>query len=135
MGFLKCKSCGGFYELQPGESPDQFESCHCGGELEYYNSRGQKKKYAPIRHGGRSRSKSSADSFIIVMILAGIVLMGVFLVYPFVMMFGGMVFFDWKFNGGLSAGGYVIIILLMGLVGSAVFTGYHLFKIILRANS
>ena len=29
--FLVCKKCGGYYELQPGESPDDFDKCECGG--------------------------------------------------------------------------------------------------------
>lgn len=34
-GYLYCRDCGGYYKLQPGESPDDFDSCHCGGELKY----------------------------------------------------------------------------------------------------
>ena len=36
MGYLICDKCGGYYELQPGESPDDFtDECGCGGNLEY----------------------------------------------------------------------------------------------------
>lgn len=34
-GFLVCSSCGGFYKLQEGESPFDFESCECGGKLKF----------------------------------------------------------------------------------------------------
>ena len=34
-GYLFCKNCGNYYKLQPGESPDDFDLCECGGELEY----------------------------------------------------------------------------------------------------
>ncbi|ADZ09383.1 hypothetical protein Metbo_1139 [Methanobacterium lacus] len=34
-GYLLCDKCGGYYELQPGESPDDFEECECGGNLRY----------------------------------------------------------------------------------------------------
>ncbi|BDZ70373.1 protease htpX [Methanobacterium petrolearium] len=35
-GYLICEKCGGYYELQPGESPDDFtDECECGGKLEY----------------------------------------------------------------------------------------------------
>jgi heat shock protein HtpX len=34
-GYLVCDKCGGYYELQPGESPEDFEQCQCGGKLEY----------------------------------------------------------------------------------------------------
>jgi Rad3-related DNA helicase len=36
MGFLVCEKCGGYYKLQSGESPDDFEECQCGGRLKYY---------------------------------------------------------------------------------------------------
>lgn len=34
MRYLICYKCGGHYELQPGESPEDFEdNCECGGVL------------------------------------------------------------------------------------------------------
>jgi len=39
MGYLICDKCGGFYELQIGESPEDFDlTCNCGGELKFYKS-------------------------------------------------------------------------------------------------
>lgn len=38
MGFLKCKSCGGYYKLQGEESPDDFGACRCGGSLKHVRS-------------------------------------------------------------------------------------------------
>lgn len=36
MGYLQCDKCGGYYELQEGESPDDFsDTCECGGKLKY----------------------------------------------------------------------------------------------------
>jgi hypothetical protein len=38
-GYLVCNKCEGYYELQPGESPDDFsDECECGGKLEYRDS-------------------------------------------------------------------------------------------------
>lgn len=35
-GFLVCKKCGYFYQLQPGESADDYiEQCECGGKLTF----------------------------------------------------------------------------------------------------
>ncbi|MCE7698420.1 MAG: zinc ribbon domain-containing protein, partial [Methanobacterium paludis] len=34
-GYVVCEKCGGYYELEEGESPDDFESCSCGGKLKY----------------------------------------------------------------------------------------------------
>ena len=48
MRYLKCKSCGGFYELQEGELPENFEVCQCGGELEFHDEGGPKGKRRKI---------------------------------------------------------------------------------------
>ncbi|MEN4017175.1 MAG: hypothetical protein PQ975_02800 [Methanobacterium sp.] len=34
-GYLMCKECNGYYKLEEGEFPDDFDKCQCGGELEY----------------------------------------------------------------------------------------------------
>ncbi|OPX58012.1 MAG: hypothetical protein A4E25_01881 [Methanobacterium sp. PtaB.Bin024] len=34
-GFLVCEKCGGYYELQPGESQEDFVACECGGDLKH----------------------------------------------------------------------------------------------------
>jgi len=35
-GYLICDTCGGYYELQPGESKDDFsDECECGGKIRY----------------------------------------------------------------------------------------------------
>ena len=35
MPYLICQRCGGYYELEEDESPDDFDTCHCGGPLTY----------------------------------------------------------------------------------------------------
>ena len=35
MGYLVCKDCGDYYELQPGETANDFDRCQCGGKLIY----------------------------------------------------------------------------------------------------
>jgi hypothetical protein len=35
MGYLNCKKCNRYYELQEGESPKDFDKCQCGGDLKY----------------------------------------------------------------------------------------------------
>lgn len=38
-GYLVCNVCGGYYELQPDEKPDDFsDECECGGTLSHQNS-------------------------------------------------------------------------------------------------
>ncbi|HII83962.1 MAG TPA: hypothetical protein HA271_03790 [Methanobacterium subterraneum] len=37
-GYLVCEKCYGYYQLQPGESPDDFsDTCECGDHLIYKN--------------------------------------------------------------------------------------------------
>lgn len=38
MPYLVCEKCGGYYELQEGESLDKFSECQCGGSLTYVDS-------------------------------------------------------------------------------------------------
>ena len=38
MGYLICNTCLGYYELQEGESPEDFDACHCYGTLVYCSS-------------------------------------------------------------------------------------------------
>ncbi len=33
LGYLECDNCKGYYELQNGESPEDFSKCECGGKL------------------------------------------------------------------------------------------------------
>lgn len=36
MSYLGCDKCGGYYELQPSESPEDFsDECECGGTLKH----------------------------------------------------------------------------------------------------
>ena len=35
-GYLVCGECGGYYELQEGEDPEDFTECECGGQLIFY---------------------------------------------------------------------------------------------------
>jgi hypothetical protein len=42
-GYLVCQKCGGYYKLQSGELPEDYDVCQCGGELEYHPSKNLKK--------------------------------------------------------------------------------------------
>ncbi len=35
MPYLICQNCGGYYQLDDDESPEDFDSCSCGGKLIY----------------------------------------------------------------------------------------------------
>jgi hypothetical protein len=54
MPYLICQNCGGYYQLDDDESPEDFDSCQCGGKLiysEYLESKsrmGKKKFYGAL---------------------------------------------------------------------------------------
>jgi len=60
--YLVCEKCGGRYTLKKGESLEDFESCHCGGRLNYA------KEYFKLNSS--SKSKIFSHSFLLVIILA-----------------------------------------------------------------
>ena len=37
-GYIVCEKCRGYYKLEKGESPDDFDRCQCGGSLKYYKN-------------------------------------------------------------------------------------------------
>ncbi|WP_414470213.1 hypothetical protein [Methanobacterium sp. ACI-7] len=38
MSYIVCEKCGGYYKHQEGESPEDFDSCQCGGKLKNVKS-------------------------------------------------------------------------------------------------
>ena len=69
MSYLKCKECGGRYDLQPGELPGQFERCNCGGRLEFYDNKGRKRAYIPLNKY-KDKSKKTSPLMIVLIVLA-----------------------------------------------------------------
>jgi sugar-specific transcriptional regulator TrmB len=47
MGYLICNKCKNYYELQTGESPENFDlKCNCGGKLEFVRDIDTHKRFA-----------------------------------------------------------------------------------------
>lgn len=44
MPYVICEKCGGYYELEKGESPEDFDTCQCGGNLKYAEKINQKRE-------------------------------------------------------------------------------------------
>jgi hypothetical protein len=63
-----CESCGGTYELEEGESLENFENCRCGGRLKYAESSSKPKPEASRQKklfGGASKNpKTVPDNYI-----------------------------------------------------------------------
>lgn len=47
--YLYCEKCKGFYELEEDESPNDFESCQCGGKLTYTEKRAKNKEHPAMQ--------------------------------------------------------------------------------------
>jgi len=77
MGYLKCKECSGIYELQEGESPDDFDVCYCGGEIEYHLSRDElKKRQVNVPIDKKIAKKKSSDrTILLIIIIAGVLIL------------------------------------------------------------
>jgi hypothetical protein len=108
MGYLICKSCGGRYDLQPGESPDDFESCQCRGELDYYDDQGLKQ---PIL----SREKKGMHPLLktIIIIVGGILLFSYVFVPSIALLFMGMKYMGPTYFFTLFFGILIAIILVL----------------------
>lgn len=73
MSYLICTSCGGLYDLQPGELPGQFESCSCGGKIEFYDDQGRKRGLHPIYSNKNQPKRSPVVKLVIFFIVFGAV--------------------------------------------------------------
>ena len=63
MSYLICRRCGGYYKLKWDESPHDFVSCECGGELVYTEN---------ITY--RSRSKNNRSLLVLTFLMVIIVI-------------------------------------------------------------
>ena len=58
MSYIVCERCNGYYELQKGESPEDFDRCQCGGKLKYVKENIQEKPKFPVK-GSTINSKEN----------------------------------------------------------------------------
>jgi hypothetical protein len=66
MPYLICQRCGGYYELEEDESPEDFDSCHCGGQLIYE----EYLDFEPKRKGKKVYVLVSVLILLVVMVVA-----------------------------------------------------------------
>ncbi|ADZ09757.1 hypothetical protein Metbo_1527 [Methanobacterium lacus] len=73
-GYLVCEQCGGYYKLKSGESPEDFDTCECGGKLIYaasnpnLNESEESITNETVNRGifGLSKIKKNKDSIILI---------------------------------------------------------------------
>lgn len=78
--YLKCKSCCGKYVLEPDELPGDFESCSCGGELEFYDTYGRKRPYTSSYP---TKKEMSLGTKILILVVVGI--FSLYYLFPYIM--------------------------------------------------
>lgn len=65
MGYLKCEKCGGYYELQDGESPADFEDiCECGGQLNYVQNLDDFSNIVPDSNENNLNNHETLDDYL-----------------------------------------------------------------------
>ena len=63
MGYIVCDKCQGYYELQPGEYPEDFDdTCECGGKLRYECLIEDDNDYVAFYQENRSKTRSPTIS-------------------------------------------------------------------------
>jgi hypothetical protein len=126
-GLLVCEQCGSYYELQKGESPQDFSlECGCGGKLIYND-------YLDLIEKETPQSKTSPNSIMLMVILGmGFVFIFLLFILPFISTFY-MILSSISSDGNIL-GLFVMLILIFALIFSASFTAYYLIKVIFKAN-
>ncbi len=124
MGYLLCKKCKGRYDIQPGELPDDPQNlrCHCGGELEFYDSDGQKRNYRPVNKGREDMYRSSGADMVRLLFVGGLLIVGIFLALIFLMFL----------SMSITAGGAIFAIIVLIIIFAV---SYSLFRVLLRTIS
>lgn len=72
MGFLVCEECGGYYELKQGESPEDFDTCQCGGKLKYIQMPSNKFDKTDDNNDNKSSNHKKRNLTIIILLALGI---------------------------------------------------------------
>jgi hypothetical protein len=123
-GYLVCDRCGSYYQLQKGESPEDFSfECDCGGRLTY-------KEFLDLNNEA-SESNSSSGRTLAILLVGGFAIFFLFYIFPIVYMLSApfLVF------GDSSQGAFIVVLLCLALVFSGIYTVYYLIKVILRTNT
>ncbi|MEN6554500.1 MAG: nuclease-related domain-containing protein [Methanobacterium sp.] len=85
MSYLVCETCNGYYELQNGESPDDFESCQCGGNLKHVEEvvfQEAPNYERKVIKKGKTFTSQKSFNYSLIMLLGGLItLMGFIGVY------------------------------------------------------
>ena len=132
MDYLECEKCGGYYELQPGENPEDFDlTCNCGGKFHVKNNE-------KIKNNGSTSLKLNWIAMVIAFIIT--LILNIFAFSVAILGFlspliGGFVagylidgnFRDGAVNGAIptSLAGFIASFIILAIYGFAsTYTGY-----------
>ena len=126
ISHLICDKCKGSYELQTGESPEDFDlSCNCGGELKFHDDIYEQEIYKEpereIFEAGQGYSEQKSLHYHNIMLIGGFIgLIGLFGVYFniifLIICFIGVIIFSYGYNGGKSWN--------KGIIGESIVSNY-----------
>lgn len=111
-GYMVCRKCGGYYKLEPGELPEDFDVCQCGGELEYHSSSKPRKIETP-------KSNSLGDT--ITLLIPSIIL--------FILFGVGICLVLWD---NPMKGFYIVLLVISAFVTLLIYTSYYFIRSITR---
>ncbi len=74
--YIVCEDCGGYYKLKKEESLDDFEKCHCGGNLQYA------KKYFKLANADESPISGKSLKNTLIIIILGLLAVAAVIVAP-----------------------------------------------------
>lgn len=127
MGYLICEDCTGYYQLQEGEYPEDFDRCQCGGNLEYVEEIEKQDN-----NGVVEKEEIGAGLFSTLPIgwLAGILGGALIMLLPYSMFSADPYSADFVFNSNLSfiiwgAGGFTAALIAGGNVRSGAYNGFY----------
>ena len=122
--YLQCKSCGGYYILEPGELPGDFVGCSCGGELEERKKLSDFKQSHTKEERPHSKNSSKLHPFlkIIIIIVLGSLIFSYVLSPLFYLILLGLDYF------GPSAGNYLFILFFGGCLAAILGLIWYGFK-------
>ncbi|MGB9937859.1 MAG: nuclease-related domain-containing protein [Methanobacterium sp.] len=107
MSYLICRECGGYYKLQEEESPEDFESCSCGGKLHYTDNIDD----SPQRESFSSEKtyvEKKVSNYNLIMAFGGLIgligISGIFIINPLllILVIAGVFIFRYGYNEGKS---------------------------------
>ena len=124
MGYLVCERCGGCYELKPGESPEDFEKCECGGTLHFVEKLDQNVEN-PVKNRNKDNSTDSKTKSSKKIIITGLTFGTLIMLIPYIIFSGSLyVFGNWLALVLWVIAGFITAYITNGKLKSGIVNGF-----------